>query len=108
MQYVKDVVEVEVQDTKEAFDWVIKGQQMRRTAMTALNADSSRSHSVFNIRLVQVPLASNGREVIQDKEKIHVSQLSIVDLAGSERTSRTGHVGERLKEAGTKKYFHLK
>ncbi len=29
-----------------------------------------------------------------------MSQLSLVDLAGSERSSRTGNVGDRMKETG--------
>ena len=38
--------------------------------------------------------------MLQDRDRVLVSQLSLVDLAGSERTSRTGGTGERLKEAG--------
>lgn len=34
-------------------------------AHTALNAESSRSHSIFNIRLVQAPLDPRGEEVLQ-------------------------------------------
>ena len=64
------------------------GQKRRKVAHTALNTESSRSHSVFTIRLVQAPLDPMGEEVLQDKDKIIVSQLSLVDLAGSERTKR--------------------
>ena len=52
--YVKDVHEVEVKSTEEACSQVWKGQERRRKAATILNDTSSRSHSVFNIRLVQV------------------------------------------------------
>ena len=38
--------------------------------------------------------------VLQDRERIVISQFSLVDLAGSERTNRTGNNGERLREAG--------
>lgn len=34
-------------------------------AHTTLNAESSRSHSVFNVRLVQAPLDPRGEEVLQ-------------------------------------------
>ena len=34
-------------------------------AHTSLNAESSRSHSVFNVRLVQAPLDPRGEEVLQ-------------------------------------------
>lgn len=43
---------------------VIVGQQRRRVAQTLLNSESSRSHSVFTIRLVQAPLDSAGDQVM--------------------------------------------
>ena len=43
------------------------GQKRRKVAHTALNTESSRSHSVFNIRLVQAPLDPRGEEVLQVK-----------------------------------------
>lgn len=98
--YVVNCTEVEIQTPEEAFEVLYKGQKRRKVAHTALNAESSRSHSIFNIRLVQAPLDSGGQEVIQDNEKLCVSQLSLVDLAGSERTNRTQNKGDRLKEAG--------
>ncbi|KAL1241476.1 Kinesin-like protein [Trichinella spiralis] len=98
--YVNGVVEVEVKSTDEAFDVFVRGQRLRRVAHTLLNTESSRSHSVFNIRIVQAPLDSTGTDVIQDKNQIWVSQLSLVDLAGSERSNRTGHIGQRIREAG--------
>ncbi|KHJ42142.1 kinesin motor domain protein [Trichuris suis] len=98
--YVSGAVEMEVKSTEEAFDIFARGQRLRRVAHTLLNTESSRSHSVFNIRVVQAPLDENGKEVLQDKSRVHVSQLSLVDLAGSERTRRTGHIGERIRETG--------
>ncbi|ELU04176.1 hypothetical protein CAPTEDRAFT_226670 [Capitella teleta] len=102
--YVSSVTEVEVKSTEEAYEVLWKGmalgQRRRRVAHTALNTESSRSHSVFNVRLVQAPLDPRGEEVLQDKDKVCVSQLALVDLAGSERTGRTNSTGDRLKEAG--------
>lgn len=51
----------------DKYDWLTSflGQRLRRTAHTLLNTESSRSHSVFNIRLIQAPLDAAGREVIQ-------------------------------------------
>ncbi|XP_052261516.1 kinesin-like protein KIF23 isoform X2 [Dreissena polymorpha] len=97
--YVNNCTEVEVKSPEEAFEVLFKGQKRRKVAHTCLNAESSRSHSIFNIRLVQAPLDPSGQEVIQDNEKLCVSQLSLVDLAGSERTNRTKNQGDRLKEA---------
>ncbi|XP_033226200.1 kinesin-like protein KIF23 [Belonocnema kinseyi] len=98
--YVHAVTEVEVKSTEEAFEVFQKGQRRRRVAHTALNAESSRSHSVFTIRLVQAPLDCEGEQAIQDKRVVCISQLSLVDLAGSERTNRTKNTGQRLREAG--------
>ncbi|XP_059953078.1 kinesin-like protein KIF23 isoform X4 [Mesoplodon densirostris] len=98
--YVAGCIEVEVKSTEEAFEVFWRGQKKRRIANTHLNRESSRSHSVFNIKLVQAPLDADGDNVLQEKEQITISQLSLVDLAGSERTNRTKAEGNRLREAG--------
>ncbi|KAL0601517.1 Kinesin-like protein KIF23 [Plecturocebus cupreus] len=98
--YVAGCTEVEVKSTDEAFEVFWRGQKKRRIANTHLNRESSRSHSVFNIKLVQAPLDADGDNVLQEKEQITLSQLSLVDLAGSERTNRTRAEGNRLREAG--------
>lgn len=98
--YVHGVQEVEVKTVQEAIDAFQTGQKRKRMGHTILNAESSRSHSVFTIRLVQAPTDSQGETVHTDKRTITVSQLSLVDLAGSERTNRTKNTGQRLREAG--------
>lgn len=98
--YVHGVTEVEVKTVSEAIDAFHMGQKRKRTGHTVLNAESSRSHSVFTVRLVQAPTDSRGEQLVQDRRKITVSQLSLVDLAGSERTNRTNNTGQRLREAG--------
>lgn len=102
--YVNGVVEVEVKSAAETFELFHLGQKRKRMAHTTLNAESSRSHSVFNIRLVQLQqLVQNnqGQQMIPDQNLLKVSQLSLVDLAGSERTNRTQNIGMRLKETGS-------
>lgn len=96
--FVNGGTEVEVTSAEEAFEMFQKGIKRRKIAHTSLNTESSRSHSVFNIRVLQAPV-DNG-EVVQDDRYMTISQLSLVDLAGSERTARTQNTGERLKEAG--------
>ncbi|XP_038058340.1 kinesin-like protein KIF23 isoform X2 [Patiria miniata] len=98
--YVANCTEIETKNTEEAYGIFMKGQRRRKVAHTQLNTESSRSHSVFNIRLVQAPLDPVGEEVLQDKDQVCVAQLSLVDLAGSERTGRTQNSGDRLREAG--------
>ncbi|NXI98444.1 KIF23 protein, partial [Psophia crepitans] len=97
--YVTGCTEVEVKSTEEAFEVFWRGQKKRRIANTQLNRESSRSHSVFIIKLAQAPLDADGDNVLQAKQ-ITLSQLSLVDLAGSERTNRTRVEGNRLREAG--------
>lgn len=94
----------------------ILGDQRRRISDTLLNKSSSRSHSVFTIRLVQAPCEYVLNEnVLKDvflfrsdfayypttePNKLIISQLSLVDLAGSERAKRTQNTGAKLAEAG--------
>ena len=63
--YVSGATEVEVKSTEEAFDVLFRGQKQRRVACTQLNDESSRSHSVLTIRIVQAPLDYCGKEVLQ-------------------------------------------
>ncbi|XP_063372161.1 kinesin-like protein KIF23 [Cydia amplana] len=98
--YVHGVTEIEIKSAEEAFDAFYLGLKRKRMAHTTLNAESSRSHSVFTIRLVQAPVDEVGEAVIQNKKFLSISQISLVDLAGSERTNRTKNTGQRLREAG--------
>lgn len=96
--YVNGVVEIEVKSAAEAFDLFSAGQRRKRMAHTNLNAESSRSHCIFNIRVVQL---EQGQSTIPERNMIKIGQLSLVDLAGSERCSRTQNTGVRLKEASS-------
>jgi kinesin family protein 23 len=105
--YIKDVAEIEVKSTEEALELMNKAQKRRVVAYTDLNAESSRSHSIFTIRVVQVQqepselLSNLNNNNNNTKSNVHISQLSLVDLAGSERTKRTKNTGCRLREAGS-------
>ena len=48
--YIKDVNELEVKSVEEALDLLNRAQKRRVVASTDLNAESSRSHSIFTIR----------------------------------------------------------
>ncbi|OQR83828.1 kinesin-like protein [Achlya hypogyna] len=65
----------------------------RSVEKTDMNAESSRSHSIFTLHLRGAKREEDGSEVEL------VGSLSLVDLAGSERLSRSGATGDRLKEA---------
>ncbi|CAJ0959131.1 unnamed protein product, partial [Mesorhabditis belari] len=99
--YVDGVSEFEVETADEALELLARGDQRRRISDTLLNKSSSRSHSVFTIRLVQAPFESDLADYpTTDQRQLVVSQLSLVDLAGSERAKRTRNTGAKLAEAG--------
>jgi len=97
--YVHGVTEVEVKSPEEALEAFYRGQKQRSVSATILNLQSSRSHSIFNIRIVAAPLDPLGEDILSDTSALMVGQLALVDLAGSERTNRTGNTGQRLQEA---------
>ncbi|KAI8386912.1 P-loop containing nucleoside triphosphate hydrolase protein [Blakeslea trispora] len=66
-----------------------KASHNRATGATNLNERSSRSHSVFTLRLT-------GRNQSTGEQTAGI--LNLIDLAGSERLSLSGSVGDRLKE----------
>ncbi|GAA50256.1 kinesin family member 3/17 [Clonorchis sinensis] len=70
------------------------GWKNRSTGATLMNAESSRSHSIFTIHLEMID-----RDPQLATEKIKAGKLNLVDLAGSERQAKTGAAGDRLREA---------
>uniref|UniRef100_A0A8C9IG37 Kinesin-like protein n=1 Tax=Piliocolobus tephrosceles TaxID=591936 RepID=A0A8C9IG37_9PRIM len=89
--YVKDLNWIHVQDAEEAWKLLKVGRKNQSFASTHLNQNSSRSHSIFSIRILH--LQGEGDTVPK------ISELSLCDLAGSERC-KDQKSGERLKEAG--------
>ncbi|XP_059351107.1 osmotic avoidance abnormal protein 3-like isoform X1 [Daphnia carinata] len=72
------------------------GWKNRAVGATLMNADSSRSHSLFSI---SVEMMETFKEAKGEQQSIRRGKLNLVDLAGSERQSKTGATGDRLKEA---------
>lgn len=77
-------------DQVETF--IDKGNAIRQTGATAMNATSSRSHAVLTIYIHA-----------QDKNDMEgwskkICKLHMIDLAGSERAASTGATGAALKE----------
>ena len=87
---IENLSQVYLSNLEEFFDYTELSQRNRKVAETKLNHNSSRSHCIMIL------------EVIQNfkKEKIiKKGILNLVDLAGSEKVSKTGAVGETLEEA---------
>eukprot|EP00644_Phytophthora_capsici_P014554 jgi/Phyca11/124652/e_gw1.54.353.1 len=62
----------------------------RQVGATKMNAESSRSHSIFSLLVESYNRTTKATTV---------GKLSLVDLAGSERAGKTGATADRLKEA---------
>ncbi|KIJ55265.1 hypothetical protein M422DRAFT_57787 [Sphaerobolus stellatus SS14] len=88
---VTDAVVVPLESPAQVRTLLLRAQSRRTVAATLMNERSSRSHSVFTLRISgSNPLTSESCE----------GSLNLVDLAGSERlnSSGAGNDKERLKE----------
>ncbi|XP_030204647.1 kinesin-like protein KIF20A isoform X1 [Gadus morhua] len=88
--YVRDLKWINIHSLEEANALLQFGNKNRSAASTKMNQSSSRSHSIFTMKLLKI----NGNRVER------ISEFSLCDLAGSERCNKTKTLGERLKEAG--------
>ena len=80
---------ITIHSPDELLTLLARGNKNRTQHPTDANAESSRSHAVFQ---VYVNITNK-----LDGQKKHV-KLSMIDLAGSERASATGCKGARFKE----------
>ncbi|RKP38929.1 kinesin heavy chain [Dimargaris cristalligena] len=88
--YVKGLRDVYVSSIPEVYEVMKQGSSARIVAYTNMNAESSRSHSIFVINITQKNLNDG---------KAKVGRLYLVDLAGSEKVGKTGASGQVLEEA---------
>jgi len=90
--YVKDLKYVPINSYEDCDNILKQGKANRRKFSTRLNQSSSRSHSIFTLRL----LCQN-----EEENDVFVTRFTIVDLAGSERANHTQSKQKQLKEAGS-------
>jgi kinesin family protein 5 len=88
--YVADVTETYVGDETEVYAVMRLGNSNRSIAATNMNAESSRSHSIFILTVTQTNM---------EDLSVKTGKLYLVDLAGSEKISKTGATGTTLDEA---------
>ncbi|EHL02862.1 putative Kinesin heavy chain [Glarea lozoyensis 74030] len=88
--YVKGLLEIYVSSVQEVYEVMRRGGSSRAVAATNMNAESSRSHSIFVITITQKNVETGSAKS---------GQLFLVDLAGSEKVGKTGATGQTLEEA---------
>jgi kinesin family protein 5 len=88
--YVKGLTDVYVGTESEVYAVMKAGGKARAISATNMNAESSRSHSIFVVGIHQ-------RNVETGSQKS--GNLYLVDLAGSEKVGKTGASGQTLEEA---------
>ncbi|EKG15758.1 hypothetical protein MPH_07193 [Macrophomina phaseolina MS6] len=88
--YVKGLLEIYVSSVQEVYEVMRRGGNARAVSATNMNAESSRSHSIFVITVTQKNVETGSAKS---------GQLFLVDLAGSEKVGKTGASGQTLEEA---------
>ncbi|KAF9532998.1 kinesin heavy chain [Crepidotus variabilis] len=88
--YVKGLSDYYVSSAKEVYEIMRMGGSARVVTATNMNAESSRSHSIFLITIVQRNTETGAQKT---------GNLYLVDLAGSEKVGKTGASGQTLEEA---------
>ncbi|KAL6451081.1 KLP1 Kinesin heavy chain [Candida maltosa Xu316] len=88
--YVKGLAAKSVTNELELLNILNNGLKYRSISSTNMNEESSRSHTIFQIKLTQKHI---------ETETIKRSNLFLVDLAGSEKIDKTGAQGQTLEEA---------
>ncbi|KAF7363487.1 Kinesin heavy chain [Mycena sanguinolenta] len=88
--YIKGLSDYYVSSAREVYEIMRTGGNARVVSHTNMNAESSRSHSIFLISI-------NQRNTETGAQK--TGNLYLVDLAGSEKVGKTGASGQTLEEA---------
>lgn len=87
--FVLGLTWLQVSTIESALELLQYGLRSVNYAATRVNDHSSRSHTIFSINLIS-----------ECDSTFEFSCYKFCDLAGAERISKTGNIGERLKETG--------
>ena len=87
--YIEGITHKKVNSAEKALSYLIQANANRVVASTDMNTYSSRSHSIFIMRIEQTHV---------DGDHL-VSSLYLVDLAGSEKAKKTNAEGHTLSQA---------
>ncbi|CAO1616153.1 unnamed protein product [Sympodiomycopsis kandeliae] len=88
--YVKGLSDYYVGGQEDVYEIMRQGGNARAVSSTNMNAESSRSHSIFVVAIQQKNTDTGSQKT---------GNLYLVDLAGSEKVGKTGASGQTLEEA---------
>ena len=87
--YVANLLQLQVDNIHELMAIVAEGHRNRHKASHELNADSSRSHSIFTIYIEKLDYPNE------------ITKINFVDLAGSENLKISKSIGIQAKETAS-------
>ncbi len=88
--FIDNLTDVSIGTADEVYELMKQGNNNRAVGVTNMNAQSSRSHSIFIMQITMNDL---------ENYSCRTGKLYLVDLAGSEIVSKTGAMGKTLEEA---------
>ncbi|KPA78269.1 putative kinesin [Leptomonas pyrrhocoris] len=91
---INDLQQQTVASADKAYPLIEMGLRRRQTAETGMNARSSRSHAILQIRVAQYRTNRDTRETVE-----HQATINLVDLAGSER-QKTANTDGKSRDEG--------
>ena len=92
--FLENCLWIKVRNPQECEEAFKKGEKNRVTECTKMNANSSRSHALFIIKIEK-----NFTDEESNEHLMTQGHLYLVDLAGSERVTKTNAREMRLEEA---------
>ncbi|ACO63040.1 predicted protein, partial [Micromonas commoda] len=97
--YVSGLKEEIVTSPTQVLELLRTGVARRHVGETNMNAESSRSHTIFRMVVESRAVGENASGAANGaQDAVLVATLNLVDLAGSERVVKTGAEGIRMKE----------
>lgn len=99
------LVEEVVKTPADFMEVLQRGEASRSYASTTMNAESSRSHTIYRVTVERVDIEDPNEPTVviplgskDVAASVRISYLNLVDLAGSERQKSTNATGKTLKE----------
>ena len=95
--FVDGVTKYRVENWGHCCTLLERGSKHRTTCATLVHQQSSRSHAIFQITVVQQSVVPGKDRYTPSTTKVKAARINLVDLAGSERGGFTDYVKESAK-----------